>query len=60
MRAGASGDLSADPYEQRDIASMHPELAQTMQHELENWQRSVELSLSGQDYPTTATPSTIP
>ncbi len=53
-RAKKLYDLSADPREEHDIASQHPDVVRRMRGELENWQRSVERSLSGADYPTTA------
>jgi arylsulfatase A-like enzyme len=43
-------DLVADPGEEKDIASQHPDLVATMTAELHAWQRSVERSLSGADY----------
>lgn len=43
-------DLQKDPQEKQDIAALHPEIVKRMQSELEDWQRSVEKSLSGADY----------
>jgi arylsulfatase A-like enzyme len=43
-------DLLADPYEKRDIASGNPAVVQRMLRELQDWQRSVERSLTGADY----------
>jgi hypothetical protein len=43
-------DLTADPGEENNIASRHPEIVATMTAELHAWQRSVERSLSGADY----------
>jgi hypothetical protein len=43
-------DLQADPQEQSDISADHPDLVQGMAAQLHDWQRSVELSLSGADY----------
>ncbi len=53
-RAAPSGvelfDLLADPKEERNLASQHPEIVRRMTAELHAWQRSVERSLSGADY----------
>ncbi|MCB1021328.1 MAG: sulfatase-like hydrolase/transferase [Acidobacteria bacterium] len=43
-------DLLADPYEQHNLAATEPAIAATMLKQLEDWQRSVERSLSGADY----------
>ena len=43
-------DLLADPMEQHDIAAEHPERVSRMVSEMEEWQRSVERSLTGADY----------
>ena len=43
-------DLLEDPKEQEDVANQHPEVVKTMTAQLEDWQRSVERSLSGADY----------
>ena len=43
-------DLISDPSEARDIASDHPERVRSMLQRLEEWQRSVEISLAGRDY----------
>lgn len=43
-------DLLADPRERRNLASEQPERVSTMLSAMEAWQRSVELSLSGNDY----------
>ena len=43
-------DLIADPGEENDIASEHPDIVDKMTTELHAWQRSVERSLSGADY----------
>ena len=43
-------DLLADPRERQDLARGHPERVASMLADLEQWQRSVERSLSGADY----------
>ena len=43
-------DLTEDPKELNNIASQHPEIVKKMRKELENWQISVENSLTGADY----------
>jgi arylsulfatase A-like enzyme len=43
-------DLLADPKETKDIAALHPDIVKRMKTELENWQRSVDHSLTGADY----------
>ncbi len=43
-------DLIADPGEQHNIASEHPDIASAMTGQLHAWQQSVERSLSGADY----------
>jgi len=43
-------DLLADPKETTDIAAQHPDVVQRMAAQLHEWQRSVELSLTGADY----------
>ena len=49
-------DLLEDPGEGQVIAEDHPELVVRMTAELHQWQRSVELSLSGADYPSDPSP----
>lgn len=44
-------DLLADPREQHDLAARLPDVVRRMTAELEDWQRSVERSLAGADYP---------
>lgn len=44
-------DLTRDPYERHDLAPAHPDIVKSMSAEMKAWQRSVELSLSGHDYP---------
>ena len=44
-------DLATDSGERRDVASKHREVVARMQKGLNTWQRSVERSLSGADYP---------
>ncbi len=43
-------DITADPLEQRDLASERAKIAAKMKTRLEQWQASVEQSLSGADY----------
>ncbi len=43
-------DLLADPRERRDLAADQPDRVMSMLQELEQWQRSVERSLTGADY----------
>ncbi len=43
-------DLLVDPRETMDIAAQHPNVVARMRTELEDWQRSVEHSLTGADY----------
>ncbi len=43
-------DLLSDPRERVDLAARHPDRVRDMVVELEEWQRSVERSLAGQDY----------
>lgn len=52
-------DLTTDPYERHNLASDHPAIVQAMTAEMEEWQRSVELSLSGRDYSSGPKPSTV-
>jgi arylsulfatase A-like enzyme len=47
-------DLVADPGETKDLAGEKPDLVKKMQAELQNWQLSVERSLTGADYPRDA------
>lgn len=47
-------DLVADPGETKDLAREMPELASKMLAELQDWQLSVERSLTGADYPSQA------
>jgi len=44
-------DLLADPAETTDVAARFPDVVRRMKGELETWQRSVERTLSGADYP---------
>ncbi|MEQ1826289.1 MAG: sulfatase-like hydrolase/transferase [Pirellula sp.] len=44
-------DLLSDPGEKVDIADRHPDVCNRMLAELVAWQRSVEKSLTGADYP---------
>lgn len=44
-------DLLADPKETKDLAAEHPEVVRRMTEQLHVWQRSVERSLTGADYP---------
>ena len=52
FRSGAPElyDLLADPRERRDLASKQPARASEMLAAMEEWQRSVERSLAGNDY----------
>jgi arylsulfatase A-like enzyme len=43
-------DIEADPLEKTDLAKERPEDVARMKAALEDWQRSVELSLTGADY----------
>jgi len=43
-------DMTVDPAESINIAASHPEIVETMQNELRNWQSSVLESLTGGDY----------
>ncbi len=43
-------DLLADPLERTDIAGAFPSRVEAMLGQLQDWQRSVERSLAGQDY----------
>lgn len=43
-------DLLADPKEQKNVADQYPDVVKTMTAQLEEWQCSVEKSLSGADY----------
>lgn len=43
-------DLLKDPKEATNIAAARPEIVERMRAQLEEWQRSVERSLSGADY----------
>ncbi|MCI0657646.1 MAG: sulfatase-like hydrolase/transferase, partial [Acidobacteria bacterium] len=43
-------DLVADPAEKKDLSSEKPDLVERMKKSLEEWQASVERSLSGADY----------
>ncbi len=43
-------DLQDDPKEANDVSATHPEIVGRMKRELEEWQRSVEQSLTGSDY----------
>jgi len=43
-------DLTKDPAEEHNLATLHPELAQKMQKQLRAWQHSVLESLTGSDY----------
>ncbi|HEX3870769.1 MAG TPA: sulfatase-like hydrolase/transferase [Pirellulales bacterium] len=43
-------DLIDDPKEEHDIADEHPKVVKAMTSQLHEWQRSVERSLSGEDY----------
>jgi hypothetical protein len=43
-------DLLQDPKEQNNIAAQHPDIVKQMKQQLQDWQRSVERSLSGADY----------
>jgi arylsulfatase A-like enzyme len=43
-------DLLEDPRETKNVANQHPDIVKTMTAQLEEWQRSVERSLTGADY----------
>lgn len=43
-------DIVNDPLETTDLAAANPDLVARMENALNDWQRSVELSLSGADY----------
>ena len=43
-------DINADPAEENNILSDHPEIAEKMENTLHNWQQSVLESLIGKDY----------
>jgi len=43
-------DLLADPMERHNLAANQPERVRSMVEQMEAWQRSVELSLTGADY----------
>jgi hypothetical protein len=43
-------DLLEDPRETKNVADQHPDVVKTMTAQLEEWQRSVERSLTGADY----------
>ena len=43
-------DLNNDPAESNNLASLHPNIVERMQDQLFEWQKSVLLSLTGQDY----------
>jgi hypothetical protein len=44
-------DLEADPKESKDLSSERPELAGKMRQALLDWNKSVEASVAGKDYP---------
>lgn len=44
-------DLEADPAESRDISAEQPEIAAKMTRELLDWNKSVDASFAGKDYP---------
>ena len=44
----------SDPGETKDLADEKPELVKKMLAELQDWQLSVEQSLTGRDYPSAA------
>ena len=44
-------NLAIDPQERQDLFPLETEIAQEMRQELELWNRSVERSLAGKDYP---------
>jgi len=43
-------DLLEDPRETKNVADQYPDVVKTMTAQLEEWQRSVERSLTGADY----------
>lgn len=43
-------DLRNDPAEKNNMASLHPDIVENMQGQLFKWQKSVLLSLTGEDY----------
>ena len=43
-------DIQADPGETKDLARQHPDVVAEMEKALHDWQRSVEVSLTGADY----------
>ena len=43
-------DIPADIGEEKDIAAQHPDVVARMKKALHDWQRSVEVSLTGADY----------
>jgi arylsulfatase A-like enzyme len=47
---GTLYDLQADPKESKDLAGQQADVARRMKRRLEEWQTSVERSLSGADY----------
>jgi arylsulfatase A-like enzyme len=44
-------DLAADPKEQHNLYRQRPEIAQRLRSQMQQWDRSVSASVSGQDYP---------
>jgi arylsulfatase A-like enzyme len=44
-------DLTADISEKSNVATTYPEIVTRMKSELENWQKSVQRSNRGEDYP---------
>jgi arylsulfatase A-like enzyme len=44
-------DVRADPAETSDLARAKPDQVKDMEQQLRSWQRSVEVSLTGADYP---------
>ena len=44
-------DLDADPQESTNLATALPEIMQRMKKEFADWNRSVEVSIAGNDYP---------
>ena len=48
-------DLDADPAETKDLAEQNPEVVQELTKKLRQWQRSVEVSLTGADNETEPT-----
>jgi len=47
-------DLDNDPHEQSDIFAQQPDVARRLRAEFQRWNRSVEASVAGQDYPERA------